>query len=262
MRQTWGAAKPRPTGEDAVSLEVGLPGAFVAGLLSFASPCVLPLVPAYLGFLTGAGAVTVDAEPNGTAVRRRAIGLSLAFVAGFGTVFVALGATASGLGRLVLAYADVLTMMGGVLLIVFGLHFLGLLRIPLLYRQARFEPVARPAGPLGAFLVGAAFAFGWTPCVGPMLAAILMLAGAEASLWRGAALLVAFAAGIGIPFVLAAAFTGPFLRWAGRARRRLALVEKLSGVLLVVTGIAFLSGWMPILSGWLLEMFPSFAEAA
>lgn len=243
-----------------MSFEIGLPGAFVAGLLSFASPCVLPLVPAYLGFLTGAGALASQDAPDGGAVRRRSVALSLAFVAGFGAVFVALGATASGLGQLVLAHAEMLTMAGGVLLILFGLHFLGLLRIPLLYRQVRFEPAARPAGAVGAFLVGAAFAFGWTPCVGPMLAAILMLAGAEASLWRGAALLAAYAAGIGIPFVVAAAFTGPFLRWAGRARRRLGAVEKVSGALLVLTGVAFLSGWMPILSGWLLETFPNLAE--
>lgn len=241
-----------------MSLEVGLPGAFLAGLLSFASPCVLPLVPAYLGFLTGAtadGAAAADAT-----VRRRTIGLSLAFVAGFGAVFVVLGATASGLGRVVLAHAEVLTIAGGLLLIVFGLHFLGIFKVPLFYRQFRFDPAARPAGGVGAFLVGAAFAFGWTPCVGPMLAAILMLAGAEASLGRGAALLAAYAAGIGIPFVVAAAFTGPFVRWAVRARRRLDLVEKASGVLLIATGIAFLSGWMPLLSGWLLDTFPNLAE--
>jgi cytochrome c-type biogenesis protein len=241
-----------------VSIGIGVPSAFVAGVLSFASPCVLPLVPAYLGFLTGAGAVE-EAAQGEARLRRRAVGLALAFVAGFGAVFVALGATASGIGQLLLAYAGPLTVAGGILLVLFGMHFLGLLRVPLLYRQARFEPVRRPAGPIGAALVGAAFAFGWTPCVGPMLAAILMIAGAEASVWRGAALLAAYAAGIGVPFVVAAAFTGPFLRWAGRAKRRLDVVEKVSGALLVATGIVFLSGWMPVLSGWLLEAFPSIA---
>ena len=243
-----------------MSLEVGLPGAFVAGLLSFASPCVLPLVPAYLGFLSGAGAGDDAPQMDAAALRRRTIGLALAFVAGFAAVFVLLGATASSLGRLLLAYADVLTVAAGILLVLFGLHFLGVLRIPVLYRQLRLEPARRPAGPIGAVLVGAAFGFGWTPCVGPILAAILMLAGAEASLWRGGALLAAYAAGLGLPFVAAAAFTGTFLRWAAKARRRLDVIEKVSGGLLVLTGIAFLSGWMPVLSGWLLETFPGFAE--
>ncbi|MDQ0505554.1 cytochrome c biogenesis CcdA family protein [Xanthobacter agilis] len=237
-----------------MSLEISLPGAFLAGLLSFASPCVLPLVPAYLGFLTGvAGPAGAEAAPP----RARVLGAALLFVLGFSTVFILLGATASGLGQLLMRHLEALTLVSGALLVVFGLHMSGLLRIPLLYRQARFDAVATPAGLLAPFGIGLAFGFGWSPCVGPVLAAILMVAGAEASVGKGMALLAVYAAGIGIPFLIAAAFTGPFLAWARSARRRLGLVEKVAGGLLILTGIAFMTGFMPQLAQWLLDGLPA-----
>lgn len=237
-----------------MALDVSLPGAVVAGILSFASPCVLPLTPAYLGFITGA------ASPDQAGGRLRVLGLAAAFVAGFSSVFVALGATASTLGQLVSDYAQPLTIVAGILLVAFGLHFMEIVKIPLFYRQAGMHVERRPTGAIGAYVVGLAFGFGWTPCVGPILAAILMVAGTETTAWRGAALLAAYSFGIGMPFILAAAFTETFLRLSRALRPRLGLLEKASGALLVVTGLAFIGGWVPIASGWLLEQFPGFAE--
>ncbi len=245
-----------------MSLDVSFPGAFLAGLLSFASPCVLPLVPAYLGFLTGIAAEGMAAERaggSGAAApgRGRVLAVALAFVLGFATVFILLGATASTLGKVLLEHIGVLTIASGVLLIVFGIHMLGIVRIPLLYRQAKLEVESRPAGFLGAYVVGLAFGFGWSPCVGPVLAAILLVAGAEASVAHGALLLTAYAAGIGLPFLAAAAFAKSFLVWAGAVKKRLGLVEKVSGVLLIATGLAFVTGLMPEVAQWLLESVPA-----
>ena len=239
-----------------MSLDVSLPGAFVAGLLSFASPCVLPLVPAYLGFLAGAAGTPRDGAPD-AATRGRVIGAAALCVLGFASVFILLGATASTLGQVLMEHVEALTLVSGALLIVFGLHLTGLMPIPLLYRQAKIEAGARPSGWLGPYLVGLAFGFGWSPCVGPVLAAILIVAGAEASVGKGMLLLGVYAAGIGIPFLIAAAFTGPFLAWASAARRRLGLVEKIAGVLLILTGLAFVTGFMPRLAQWLLEAVPA-----
>lgn len=236
-----------------MSLDITLPGAFGAGLLSFASPCVLPLVPAYLGFLGGVGR---GVSGNG-ATRGRLVSLSAMFVAGFSSVFILLGATASQLGQWLAVHAPALTIAAGGMLILFGLHFLGLLRIPLLYGRLAPNVARAPAGLAGAYLVGLAFGFGWTPCVGPILSMILILAGTEDSLAKGMLLLGAYAAGIGLPFIVAAAFSTGFLRWSAAMRSRLGLVEKASGVLLVVTGVVFIGGWMPELSAWLLDAFPT-----
>ena len=238
-----------------MGFDVSFGGAFAAGLLSFLSPCVLPLVPPYLCFIGGLSMEEI-AEGAQPGANRRVAVAALSFVLGFMTVFVALGASASVLGQMVADHLDVLSYVAGAIIIVMGLHFLGLLRIPLLYREARFHPTARPAGLLGAYAVGLAFAFGWTPCVGPVLAAILFLAGSEETVGQGAGLLAAYGLGIGIPFLLAALFAGHFLRFATRFRRHVAGVEKAMGGLLVVTGILFITGSMSTLSYWLLEAFP------
>ncbi len=244
-----------------MSLDISLPGAFLAGLLSFASPCVLPLVPAYLGFLTGAAAETTavgSATPEAARLGRgRVIAIAGAFVLGFSTIFILLGATASGIGQWLTRYADILGVVSGAVLILFGLHLLGLVKFSWLYRQAKLEVSQKPAGLLGAYLVGLAFGFGWSPCVGPVLAAILIVAGAESSLWRGALLLAFYAAGIGIPFLAAAAFAGPFLVWALAVKTRLGLIEKISGALLVATGVVFMAGLMPEVSQLLLDAVPA-----
>ncbi|MDO9439519.1 MAG: cytochrome c biogenesis CcdA family protein [Beijerinckiaceae bacterium] len=240
-----------------MGLDQSILGAFGAGVLSFLSPCILPLVAPYLCFLTGADLNRLsDAGPQ-SPIARTAFTRAFFFVAGFATVFVILGATASTLGQWLSQWFDILAMAAGALIVVMGLHFLGVFRIGILFREARFQTLGRPAGPLGAYAVGLAFAFGWTPCVGPVLAAILLVAGAQDSAGRGVALLGAYSAGIGLPFLAAAAFVHPFLQFLRRFKRHVETVEKAMGVALVITGLLFMTGTMPLIGNYLLETFPS-----
>ena len=241
-------------------LDVSLPGALLAGLLSFISPCVLPIVPPYLAYLAGVSFEELRDENARAGRERRIIAAAIAFVLGFTTVFVALGATASVVGQTIARYFDVLSIIAGVLIIVMGLHFLGLFRIGLLYREARVQVERKPAGFLGAYVMGLAFAFGWTPCVGPILAAILFIAGADGTALRGALLLAVYSLGIGVPFILAAVFASRFIGWAARFRKNLPLVEKVMGGLLVLTGILFMTGQMSAIANWLLQTFPAFTD--
>lgn len=237
-----------------MSLDVTLGAAFIAGLLSFLSPCILPLVPPFLCYMAGISVTDLSAGEPG---RRPYVLMSaVSFVVGFSLVFVALGLSASVLGRFISAHLSVLGMLAGALIIVMGLHFLGVFRIPLLYRSATLKIKHQPASLAGAFVMGLAFGFGWTPCAGPILAAVLLMAGSEETAGRGALLLLAYSAGTGIPFLIAAAFTGRFVTVLGRARRHLGTVEKAMGVFLVATGLVFLTGLMPLASEWLLERFP------
>lgn len=238
-----------------MDLDVTLGAAFVAGLLSFLSPCILPLVPPFLCYMAGVSVTDMSAEDAARA-RPRIMVSALCFVAGFSVVFVALGSTASVFGRFVSAHLSLLGSAAGVVIILMGLHFLGVLRIPLLYRSATLQIERKPAGFAGAFVMGLAFAFGWTPCAGPILAAVLLMAGSEDTAGRGALLLLAYSAGTGVPFLIAAAFTGHFMTALGRARRYLGTVEKAMGVFLVATGLVFVTGLMPAVSEWLLERFP------
>jgi len=241
--------------------DVTFAGAFLAGLLSFVSPCVLPIVPPYLCYLTGLSfgqlAGEDDTPPDAS---RRVILSAVVFVLGFATVFVALGATASVVGQTVARYFDILSIVAGGIIAILGLHFLGVFRIAPLFRDMRFTVERRPAGPLGAYVIGLAFAFGWTPCVGPVLAAILFVAGSTDTALRGAALLAVYALGIGLPFILAAFFAPRFLAWATRFRRHLATVEKVMGGLLVLTGLLFMTGQMSAIANWMIETFPVFSE--
>jgi cytochrome c-type biogenesis protein len=186
----------------------------------------------------------------------RVVLASTLFVLGFSTVFVLLGAGASSFGRLLRVYGDVLAIVAGVLIIVMGLHFLGVFRIGLLYREARFE-VGRPAGLAGAYLMGLAFAFGWTPCIGPVLGSVMAVAGAQATVTQGMGLLAVYSLGLGIPFLLAAIFMGRFLGIMDRLKPHMGLIEKVMGGLLVLTGLAFLTGGIATASYWLLETFPA-----
>jgi cytochrome c-type biogenesis protein len=239
----------------AMASNVTIAAALTAGTLSFLSPCVLPLVPPYLVYLAGTSLERLaDAEPA-AAVKRDTIVASILFVAGFSTVFVALGAGASVIGAVLRAYSDVLATVAGIAIIVMGLHFLGLTRIDLLMREKRAE-MARPVGLWGAYAMGLAFAFGWTPCIGPILAAILAVAASEATIAKGAGLLAVYSLGLGIPFVIAAFAIEPFAAFLARFRAHLAAVERVMGGLLVLTGIAFLTGFISQASYWLLEMFP------
>ncbi len=237
--------------------DVSLPAAAFAGLLSFLSPCVLPLVPPYLCFVAGTTFEELESETP-QAARRDILRAGLLFVAGFSTVFVSLGATASAFGAFIRTWQAELSLAAGLAISVMGLHFLGLFRIGLFYREARVQ-VQKP-GLGSAFLMGMAFAFGWTPCIGPILATILAVASSEASVVKGAVLLAAYSLGLGVPFVLAALMMGPFMAFMQKFRRYFGLMEKIVGGLLVLTGIAFLTGSFQSLSFWLLELFPGLAR--
>jgi cytochrome c-type biogenesis protein len=238
-----------------MAADITIPAALLAGLISFLSPCVLPLVPPYLVYLSGVSLERLaDAEPE-PVVRRETVLAALLFVLGFSTVFVTLGASASVIGNAVRVHADMLGKVAGVVIIVMGLHFLGVLQLPWLMRQKRLE-VAKPVGLWGAYAMGLAFAFGWTPCIGPILAAILAVAASEATVTKGAGLLAVYSLGLGIPFLLAAFAVEPFAAFLVRFRGHFAMVEKVMGGLLVLTGIAFLTGFISQASYWLLETFP------
>ncbi|MEJ2625861.1 MAG: cytochrome c biogenesis protein CcdA, partial [Pseudolabrys sp.] len=230
-------------------------GAFLAGLLSFASPCVLPLVPPYLAFI---GGVSIEelAPEAGAAARRRVLMAAIVFVAGFSSVFVALGATASWLGQAVSAHLGILGYVAGILIAVMGLHFLHVIRIPLMDRTAKVGVAEKPAGLVGAYLIGLAFGFGWSPCVGPVLTAILLLASAKDTVGEGAWLLLVYSLGIGLPFLVAAAFASAFMRWSARFKKRLGLIEKAMGAFLVAAGVLIFTGQMPTIAFWLQETFP------
>jgi cytochrome c-type biogenesis protein len=248
-------------------IDVGILGAFLGGLLSFVSPCVLPLVPPYLCYIAG---VSIEelAQSETEAKRRRDIVLAaLSFVLGFATVFVALGATASVFGQAVqrltalrVAFLgldiSLVALVAGLVIAIMGLHFLGVFRIAFLSREARVHVADKPPGLFGGYVLGLAFAFGWTPCIGPILAAILALAGSEDTVTSGAFLLFVYSLGLGVPFLLAAAFAPIFLGWSRGFRRHLPTVEKTMGGFLVVTGVLFITGQMSALSYWLLETFP------
>jgi cytochrome c-type biogenesis protein len=239
-----------------MAADISIFAALVAGLLSFLSPCVLPLVPPYVVYLAGASLerLAADAEPE-RRVRWETVAAAALFVAGFSTVFVLLGASASAFGSLIRAYADKLAIVAGIVIIVMGLHFLGLTRIGLLFREKRVE-MLKPVGLWGAYVMGLAFAFGWTPCIGPILAVILAIAASKETVATGAGLLAVYSLGLGIPFMAAAFAIEPFARFLARFRRYLPAVEKTMGGLLVLTGIAFLTGFVSEASYWLLEAFP------
>src|ERR1700742_1865872 len=235
---------------------VSIPAALIAGLVSFLSPCLLPLVPPYLIYLTGATIEHVANDEPVTSSQRAVMISALLFVLGFSTAFVALGATASLIGGLIRAWSAQLSILAGIVIIVMGLHFLGLTRIGLLMREGRLT-APKPVGLWGAYVMGLAFAFGWTPCIGPILAAILSVAAAEATVEKGAVLLAVYSLGLGVPFLLAAFMVERFSALFLRMKRHLASVERAMGVLLVVTGIAFLTGAISNVSVWLLETFPA-----
>jgi cytochrome c-type biogenesis protein len=232
--------------------------AFLAGLISFVSPCVLPLVPPYLCYLAGTTMEEASAAKLGDRqIRRRVLLAAVGFVLGFATVFVMLGAAASVIGQVLRENLSILGMIAGIVIIVMGLHFLGVFRIPLMYREARIQSRAEPVGVMGSYLMGLAFAFGWTPCIGPVLAAILAVAASRETVGEGMGLLAVYSAGLGVPFLLAGFGMEPLVKLTRGMRGRFAMVEKAMGGLLVVTGVLFLTGTMTTMSFWLLETFPA-----
>ena len=230
--------------------------ALSAGILSFLSPCVLPIVPPYIAYM---GGITMDEMSSQRSARARAIIAALFFVLGLSTVFLFLGFTASIFGQFFLQNQILLSRIAGVVIIIFGLHFLGLDRIPLLDREARLDVGDRGGSAFGAYILGLAFAFGWTPCIGPQLGIILTLAATGASLARGTLLLGIYAIGLGLPFILTAIFIERATGVMTRMKRHMRLIERIMGLLLVAVGLALLTGAFSAFSFWLLETFPALA---
>jgi cytochrome c-type biogenesis protein len=234
-------------------------GALSAGLLSFFSPCVLPLIPAYLCFLGGASLNELTAEGGvDKKVSKRVFTSALTFVLGFSTVFILMGASASALSRMIIQHMDTLGYIAGVVIIIFGFHYMGVFRIGFLNFEKRFHIENKPSGIVGSYILGLAFAFGWTPCVGPILATILMVAAGGDSVWYGTSLLSVYAAGIGVPFLIAALAVKPFMAFMARFKRHLRKVEVTIGILLAMTGAAILTGSLANVAQWLLDTFPTF----
>ncbi len=240
--------------------DVTLPGALIAGILSFLSPCVLPLVPAYLSYISGVSVNELRQQDN-TKVRQLALKQSLWFITGFSLVFILLGASATWLGQWLLANMAILGKIAGIIIVIFGIHYTGLVRIPWLMVDARLQTDQLNAkSGSGALLLGAAFAFGWTPCIGPILGAILAMAGAQSHVSQGIMLLIAYSAGLAIPFLLAALATDRFLHWSSRMKHHLQWVERISGGLLIIVGLMIFFGSFSNISALLIEYAPWLAN--
>jgi cytochrome c-type biogenesis protein len=234
---------------------LGVAVAFSAGLVSFLSPCVLPLFPSYLSFITGMSVADLSSDLT-SAARRRVLLHSITFVLGFSAVFIALGASFSAAGQVLFQYRDWIRRLGGLLIIVFGLYIAGLLNVGLFSRTQQWQIREKPAGFIGSFLVGVTFAIGWTPCVGPILGAILSLAGTAETVQRGVGLLAAYSAGLGVPFLLSAVALGGFLKFFKRYRPFIPVVERGAGVLLIAVGVLVLMNWYIILNSWAVSLTP------
>ena len=241
--------------------DVTIFGALLAGLLSFLSPCILPIVPFYLSYLGGVGMNQITAEAEiSREVRMRAFLAACCFALGVITVFMGLGATATAFGQIVREYFDILRWIAAAIIIAMGLHFLGVVRIGVLYRQFRADAGnTSSVGLLGAFVIGLAFAFGWTPCVGPVLAAILFTAAGQDTASQGASLLFVYGLGMTLPFVAAALFIGPFMSWMTRFRRHLGTIEKAMGALLILFGVLIATNSINYIAQWMLEHIPWFS---
>ena len=237
---------------------VTLLAAFAAGFLSFVSPCVLPLIPGYISFVSG---ISVDEMRGDTAPatsRLQVFLTSLAFVIGFSIVFVALGASATAIGKFMFAKLPLLSKIAGAILIVFGLHTMGVFRLAFLETEKRVHSQRKPAGPLGAMLVGVAFAFGWTPCIGPILGGILAIAGSKSTVTEGVTLLAVYSLGLGIPFLLTSLAINQFFTAAKRIRKHYHAVEVASGVLLIAIGLLIVTGQLTIITRYLQPYLPTF----
>ena len=234
---------------------IGLLTAFAAGAISFLSPCVLPLVPGYVSYVAG-GAIPRDSGGSALALRLPAVGLSLCFVLGFSTVFVLLGASATALGQLLLNYRYELNIVGGVIVILFGLFLIGLIRPTWLMREFRLHAAIAGGRPFSAYVLGLAFAFGWTPCIGPILGAILTVSAASATVSGGVALLATYSLGLGVPFLLAALFTDSLMARLKAMGRIGWLLQLAAGAVLILMGLAMVTGQLTAFSYWLLETFP------
>lgn len=238
-------------------LDISFAGAALAGLLSFFSPCILPMVPFYLCYMAGLSMSELTDEGGvSEGAQKRLVTAAIAFALGVTTIFVTLGMGATAIGAAFARQQQTLSLIGAGVLVIFGLHFLGVMRIPFLYREARLESRRDPSSVLGAYVMGLAFGFGWTPCVGPALVSILMIASGMGSLAHGAALLAVYGLAMTLPFVLAAFFARPFLGWIGRNRKYLPWVERGMGAMLILFAVLIAFGKVAVIGQWLLEQFP------
>lgn len=224
--------------------------AFVAGIVSFLSPCVLPLVPGYISIVSGISLEQLQADRSASMTRTVVVN-SVFFILGFSVIFIALGASATLLGQVIMGQMAILYRAAGIIIIIFGLHLMGVFKIPFLYQDKRFHNVDKPRGMAGAFVLGLAFAFGWTPCIGPILAGILTFAGTKETVYQGIFLLAVYSAGLGLPFLLTSLGLDRFLSFYGRFKQHLHTVEVVSGVLVVTVGVLILTNNFTRLSGYL-----------
>ena len=240
-----------------MGFEIGYGAAAMAGLLSFFSPCILPMVPFYLCYIAGLSfEALTDQDRSDAGGSWTVVASSVMFSIGITVIFVGLGATATAFGQQLREWFDVIRWIAAALIVLMGLHFLGVFRIGLLYREARIDLGERKLGVFGAFFIGMAFAFGWTPCAGPILATILFTAGAAETSLQGALLLLAYSAGMTIPFILAAAFIGPFLRLAQRLRPHMGKIEKAMGTMLILFGVLIATNSINVIADWMLQVAP------
>lgn len=237
---------------------VTLLAAFAAGFLSFVSPCVLPLIPGYISFVSGISVDEMRGDAAPATSRLQVFLTSLAFVIGFSIVFVALGASATAIGKFMFAKLPLLSKIAGLILIVFGLHTMGVFRLAFLETEKRVHSQRKPAGPLGAMLVGVAFAFGWTPCIGPILGGILAIAGSKSTVTEGITLLAVYSLGLGIPFLLTSLAINQFFTAARRIRKHYHAVEVASGALLIAIGLLIVTGQLTIITRYLQPYLPTF----
>jgi cytochrome c-type biogenesis protein len=236
--------------------DVNLFVAFTAGIFSFLSPCVLPLIPSYLSFVSGVSLEEMRAAQVEKRVRLRVTLNSLAFISGFSLVFISLGVSASFLGSLFLGYRNFIRIVGGVFILLVGIYLVGLLKLPVLDRYLQFHLKDKPAGYLGSVIVGITFAIAWTPCVGPILGAILALAGTSAEIKRGIFLLASYAAGLALPFFLSAVAVNSFFQFSKYFRRYIQPVHVVGGILLAIVGILLITDYMTLLNGYALRFTP------
>jgi cytochrome c-type biogenesis protein len=238
--------------------EVTLLAAFAAGFLSFVSPCVLPLIPGYISFVSGLSVEEMRGDVAPSTSRTKVFLTSLCFVIGFSIVFVALGASATAMGKFLFARLPLLSKIAGVILIIFGLHTMGVFRLAFLESEKRVQTQRKPAGPVGAMLVGIAFAFGWTPCIGPILGGILAIAGSKNSVGEGVTLLAVYSLGLGIPFLITSLAINQFFGAARRIRKYYHAIELVSGALLIAIGVLIVSGELTIITRALQPYLPSY----
>jgi len=240
-------------------LEISLLGAALAGLLSFFTPCILPMVPFYLSYMGGLSMAELRGDGEiAPGAQRRLLVSAVFFALGVTTIFVMLGIGATALGQMFGQFLEPLSYVAAAILVVFGLHFLGVIRVPLLYREARMDSNAPASTVLGAYLMGLAFGFGWTPCVGPALASILMIASGMGDIWRGALLLFVYGVGMTAPFIVAAFFAKPFLAWVQRHRAAFAWVEKAMGAMLILFAVLIVTGGVQLIADAMIRWFPGF----